>query len=97
MTWPTGKFTLHVSIYGGDAERQNGRFVVDLNGENVFEKEGIGVKDAQGKMMPAERSAIFGRGRGNRALTVYLWVEGPDGRAIPPIRVTKVVLTKRKK
>jgi tetratricopeptide (TPR) repeat protein len=97
VAWPAGKFKLHFSIYGGDAERQNGRFYVDLNGENVFEKQGITVKDGQGNDLPVERSSVFGRGRGNRKLTVYLWVEGTDATTIPPIRVTKVVLTKRKK
>lgn len=97
VPWPAGKFKLHISIYGGDAERQNGRFYVELNGKNVFEMQGITVEDGEGNRLPAERSSIFGRGRGNRKLTIYLWVEGPDATKIPPIRVTKVVLTKRKK
>jgi hypothetical protein len=59
-----------------------------LNDTNVFETQ---------LDMETERSAVFGRGRSNQQVHVYLWVEGPEGIEIPGIYVTKVVLTKAKK
>jgi hypothetical protein len=72
----------------GKTARQQGRFRLMLNDTNVFQAQ---------LDMETERSAVFGRGRSNQQVHIYLWVEGPEGVKIPDIYVTKVVLTKAKK
>jgi len=88
VPWPPGDFRIHITVQRGKAARQQGRFRLMLNDTNVFETQ-LGVE--------AERSAVFGRGRSNQQVHIYLWAEGPEGVKIPDIYVTKVVLTKAKK
>jgi len=88
VPWPAGDFRIHILVERGKTARQQGRFRLMLNDTNVFEAQ-LG--------METERSAVFGRGRSNQQVRIYLWVEGPEGVKIPDIYVTKVVLTKAKK
>jgi hypothetical protein len=80
---------VHIFLERGEEAERLGRFRVELNGEEVFEKE-FGTA--------GERAPIFGRGsKSNQDLSVVLWVQGDEGAAIPDINVSKVVLTKAKK
>ncbi len=84
VKWPTGDFTLHLKLQGTGRERRQGRFILLLNGVNVFQQE-FGDKNL------AERSSVF---RGSRSMNIVLWSEGPDGTDYPKgLKVTKVVLT----
>ncbi len=93
VAWPVGDFELTIAVVGGDKNRKQGRFAVFLNGKNVFEQQ-FG-RDEKNPEATATEQTVMLRRRGNRQAYLYAWVEGSEGRSVPGILVTKVVLTKR--
>jgi hypothetical protein len=91
VPWPAGEFKLRIEVvpeYGGPKRRQQGRFRLYLNGEEIFQKE---FKDVSG-----ERAAIFAPGRASQPMQLFLWVEGRPGDEIKGIQVQTVKLTVEK-
>jgi len=89
VPWPTGEFTLRIEVEPEYDQRQRtlGRFRLYLNGQNVFEQE---------LEQKSERCSIFGRGRSNQQILLYLWVQGSEGMNIPEIQVQEVMVTMSK-
>jgi len=89
VAWPEGEFRVKVLIERGEQAQKEGRFRLILNDTNVFETQ-------LGEEYGTERSSVFGRGRQNQKVVIYLWAEGNEGLEIPDITVDEVVLTKAK-
>ncbi len=88
VAWPTGEYRLRIEVipeYGLGKRRQQGRFRLLLNGEEVFRKE---FKD-----QPGERANLFAPSKANQVLGIYLWAEGRDGTDVKQIQVKAVTLT----
>jgi hypothetical protein len=83
VPWPTGEFRVRIVLEDHD----QGTFRLFLNDTNVFAAQ-------LGPEQDMEKSSIFGRGRGSRPISIFLWVEGNDGDRFGNIYVDSVTLTR---
>ena len=87
VNWPTGKFKLHIRV----EEREKGQASIWLNGENVLATK---LTNKDGSPKASERCTIFGRGRGNRPVSVFVWIEGAMDEPFKDIYISKVTLVR---
>ena len=62
-----------------------------LNGNSLFETK---LTEKDGTPVAEERVTIFGRGRGNRAVSIVAWVEGNDGEVFKDLYINEVTLVR---
>jgi len=87
VDWPAGKFVVEIRV----EDREKGLASIWLNGKNVLASK---LKDPAGQPRGNERCTIFGRGRGNRGISIFAWIEGVDGTDFKDIYISKVTLVR---
>lgn len=91
VDWPAGKFKIQIRV----DDRENGQASVWLNGQNVLATRLTDKKT--GNVKTSERCTIFGRGRGNSAISIFAWIEGVQDRDFKDIYISKVTLVRAAK